>query len=146
MAYFRTGTNDFSAIQYENLESDNVSKGITVTVKDPNDNTLKSVSGNSPVLIGTYNASTTTSINVSSYLRPTDTVNNFIIEVASIYIGAGNTHPCEDTDNNQSGSSSLSKSLNGTTLTISGLYARTTNGNGWVQGTCWASSYRVYHI
>lgn len=45
MAYFRTGTNDFSSIKYTNLEAGNVKKGVTVTVKDPNDITLKSVTG-----------------------------------------------------------------------------------------------------
>ena len=45
MAYFRTGTNDFSSIQYTNLEAGNIKNGVTVTVKDPNDITLKSVTG-----------------------------------------------------------------------------------------------------
>ena len=45
MAYYRSGTNDFSAIQYENLTAGNIKKDITVTVKDTNDITLKSVTG-----------------------------------------------------------------------------------------------------
>ena len=45
MAYFRTGTNDFSSIKYTNLEAGNIKKGVTVTIKDPNDITLKSVTG-----------------------------------------------------------------------------------------------------
>lgn len=45
MAYFRTGTNDFSSIKYTNLEAGNIKNGVTVTVKDPNDITLKSVTG-----------------------------------------------------------------------------------------------------
>ena len=45
MAYFRIGANDYSSLQYNNLTADNVKKGVTVTVKDANNQTLKSVTG-----------------------------------------------------------------------------------------------------
>ena len=50
MAYFRTGTNDFSSIKYTNLEAGNIKKGVSVTVKDPNDIILKSVTGTCAIL------------------------------------------------------------------------------------------------
>ena len=45
MAYFRTGANDYSSLQYNNLIPGNIKNGVTVTVKDPNNVTLKSVTG-----------------------------------------------------------------------------------------------------
>ena len=45
MAYFRTGTNDFSVLKYTNLEAANVKNGVTVTIKDSAGATVKSVAG-----------------------------------------------------------------------------------------------------
>lgn len=45
MAYFKTGANDYSSLQYNNLTPGNIKKGVTVTVKDSNNTTLKTVTG-----------------------------------------------------------------------------------------------------
>ncbi len=85
MAYFRTGTNDFSSIQYENLTAGNIKKNTTVTVKDPNDQTLKSVTG-------TYTTNTFTNLtaaNVKNGVTVTvkDTDNTTLKTVTGSYAG-----------------------------------------------------------
>lgn len=46
MAYFRTGANDYSSLQYNNLTAGNIKNGVTVTIKDSDNTILKSVTGN----------------------------------------------------------------------------------------------------
>lgn len=93
--------------------------------------------------IGTYTGNRT--IDVSSYKKSRDTVSNFLVELSSTSVRAGNSHSCSDTDNNQSGGSTFSKSLSGNNLVISGTTANTTNGNGYVWGNC-TITYKVYHV
>ena len=85
MAYYRTGTNDFSAIQYENLTAGNIKKNTIVTVKDPNDVTLKTVTG-------TYTTNTFTNLtagNVRTGVTVTvkDTDNTTLKTVTGSYAG-----------------------------------------------------------
>ena len=58
MAYFRTGASDYSSLQYNNLTPGNIKNGVTVTVKDPNNVTLKSVTGTYTAPAKSFNCNT----------------------------------------------------------------------------------------
>lgn len=104
-----------------------------------------------PVLIGTYTGDKT--IDVASYKRSTDTVNNFIIEFVSTS-GSINKYASDLSDTvygTVTSSGYFSKSLSGTSLTVKArLYLRVYQnwqGSGALNatGTC-NIQYRVYHI
>ena len=104
-----------------------------------------------PVLIGTYTGDKT--INVESYKRSTDTVDNFIIEFVSTSgsISKYTTNLSDTIYGTVTSSGYFSKSLSGTSLTVKArLYLRVYQnwqGSGAlnVTGTC-NISYKVYHI
>ena len=110
--------------------------------------------GASATLIGTYSGNKT--INVSSYKRSTDTVNNFIIEITSV--GAGTTS-YKDTSTDwirpraNFAGSSPTKSLSGNNLVVSNasttVYLQMWNSSkGWsnqASATC-TYTYKVWHV
>jgi hypothetical protein len=139
-----------SDLVYNNLTAANIKSGTTVSITDGS-TTLKSVTGTyvtSPVLIGTYTGGQ--SINVSSYKRSTDTVNNFMVEYYSIssgYAGGVRVGPAVRA---YLKSFAISKSLSGNTLSVSasGVVMMQKDNSGWSDYTSASVtvSYRVYHI
>lgn len=100
-----------------------------------------------PTLIGSYSGNKT--VDVSSYIRSTDTVNNFIVETYSHPAqGSGSIIGDSNTDHNgYISGSSLSKTLSGNNLTVSGM-TDTVSVSG-KRGTSSKSrnfSWRLYHV
>lgn len=146
-----------------NTNFTNYKKGVTTALKNKGVNVTESstlaqvetgINGMSTkaVLIGTYSGNKT--INVSSYIKSGDTKDNFIIEVTgwSAVSGSGdNTPPKSGSASGYYASlsaNSISKSLSGNNLTISGAVATAQVKSDW--GTGWGVSanisYKLYRI
>lgn len=104
--------------------------------------------GGGATLIGTYSGNQT--IDVSEYLQSGDTVDNFIVEVTGWTSGSTSQPPISSkaTYYGVLAATTIGKSLNGTTLSTSGMSA--SGGmytSGW--GTFYATraiNYKVYHV
>lgn len=97
-----------------------------------------------PVLVGTYSGNKT--IDVSSYKRASDTVDNFIIETTSIPAKTSTT--ASGSCYVKMGALNLSKTLSGNNLVVSGMEM---NGAFYANGGAWETlkqiaSYKVWHI
>ena len=106
-------------------------------------------SGQGATLIGTYTGSAT--IDVSSYLKSGDTVNNFIVELVSgAQTNSGSTdgNPRISMGVTVSGWT-LSKSLSGNSLSVSGMgdtVYLNTNQWGNIDGRSRSFTWRLYHV
>ena len=107
---------------------------------------------NKPVLIGQYSGNQT--IDVSEYLKPNDTVDNFIIEMISASSASASASCKDGYDSSGSGTASgftVSKTINGTNLVISGAQ-QNVNGraSGWAGqrngNTTQTITFKLYHV
>ena len=135
MAYFRTGANDYSSLQYNNLTAGNVKKDVTVTVKDANNQTLKSVTG-------TYTTNTFTNLtagNIKNGVTVTvkDTDNTTLKSVTGNYVAPSKSFSCSTVKKNDGEiltwhEMTISNIQNVSSITIytsSSFY----QGNGYIQ-------------
>lgn len=100
-----------------------------------------------PELVGTYSGNQT--VDVSSYMRPSDTVNNFIVEITSHpYCNSGDITGDRNTDHyGDVSSSSLSKTLSGNNLVVSGMTDTVTvHGKLGTSSRSRNFSWRLYHV
>jgi hypothetical protein len=100
-----------------------------------------------PELVGTYTGNQT--VNVSAYIRPTDTVDNFIVEIYSHPLCySGDIIGDRNTDHYGAiSASSLSKTLSGNNLVVSGMTDTVSvHGKRGTSSNSRNFSWRLYHV
>ena len=145
LANSTTGQSMIDNVTYKSIVSTEDTRG---TVGADTATPFKKGGGGGATLIGTYSGNQT--IDVSEYLQSGDTVDNFIVEVTGWTSGSTSQPPISSkaTYYGVLAATTIGKSLNGTTLSTSGMSA--SGGmytSGW--GTYYATrsiNYKVYHV